>query len=93
MTSEHYIVFGAEDQPDKGLFAYQCDDGLPGKYAVAIVGLDNDGSIGYGGRFGEDQIKHIFTTLYFCKLESLDSMILALEQVRDAWREDVEGDS
>lgn len=85
MAKEHYVVFGAEENPTKGLLARRCDQYEPGKYAVEIVELNNDGTIHHGDLFEVESISKRYTTLYFCKLEGLDTFIRALKKIQDAW--------
>lgn len=85
MSKEHYVVFGAEENPTKGLLVRKCDQHEPGEYAIEIVELDNDGSIHYGDMFDAENISKRYTTLCFCKLESLATFIRALKKVQDAW--------
>ncbi len=85
MAKEHYVVFGAEENPTKGLLARRCDKHEPGEYAVEIVELDNDGSIHYGDLFEVESISKRYTTLYFCKREGLDTFIRALKKIQDSW--------
>lgn len=85
MAKEHYVLFGAEENPTKGLLTRKCDQHEPGEYAIEIVELDNDGSIHYGDLFDVENISKRYTTLYFCKRESLATFIRALKKVQDAW--------
>ncbi len=83
----HYIVFEASDKPDKGLVVGKVNGG-PGKYALAFFAIENDGATGYGDSFDVDAITEAYTTLFFCKRESVDAMIAALKCIRDQWEQE-----
>jgi hypothetical protein len=84
---QHYVVFGALDKPDKGLLTAKVTSG-PGKYALVITQLGRGKDRDYGGAFDIEDIEGTYTTLYFCKRESVDAMIKALEKLRDEWEKE-----
>lgn len=83
----HYVVLGARDSANKAVIAYKTDNKGPGKYAVAITELNGEHNRG-DTDFPFEDVDGIYTTLYFCKRESLDVLIKVLEKLRDMWREE-----
>lgn len=82
---EHYVVFGVPDTANKAVIAGKSKR-LPGAYAVAITDLQGTHERGETD-FPIDDIGGVYTTLYFCKRESLDTFIRVLEYLRDRWDE------
>lgn len=83
---QHYVVFGAWSEPDKVLIAAKPPKG-PGKMALIIGQAINSGKYKYGDHVATEDVKGIYTTLYFCKKESLDTFIKTLETMREVWED------
>ncbi|MBR1616321.1 MAG: hypothetical protein IJ673_12725 [Treponema sp.] len=90
MKHSHYVVFGAWKEPDKVLIVAKTKNG-PGKWALIIGQALNDGRYTYGDEVREEDVESIYTTLYFCKPESLDAFINALTIMREAWNKENAG--
>lgn len=86
--SENYVVFGASDTANKAIIVGRTPNG-PGRFAVLIADLRGTHEFG-DTDFSVDDLGAAYTTMYFCKRESLDALIKALESARDMWA--AEGD-
>ena len=84
MRREHYVVFGAWKEPNKVLIAAKPENG-PGRRALVIGQLRDSSSYGYGDSVARDDVEGIYTTLFFCKKESLDAFIKTLVAMREDW--------
>lgn len=78
----HYVIFGAWDKPDKAVIGLRRKDSKGA--GVAICRLENDGRYSFhDSDFREEDIKSVCDVLWFCKKESLDSMIDCLIELRE----------
>ena len=78
----HYVILGAWDKPDKALIGLRRKDSKG--VGVAICRLENDGKYSFhDSDIREDDIKIVCEVLWFCKKESLDSMIDCLIELRE----------
>ena len=84
MRHSHYIVFGAGTKPNKVLVLGKATKG-PGKWAISICEARNDGKYTYGDEVKAEDVEGIYTTLYFCKKESVEVMINALRLIEEGW--------
>lgn len=84
MRREHYVVFGAGDEPNKVLMIAKPPNG-PGEMALVIGQARNNGKYNYGDDVVAEDVEGIYTTLFFCKRESIDVLIKTLEKMREEW--------
>lgn len=85
--SIHSVVFGA-GEANKAVVCCRVENG-PGKYAASVCELKNDGRYGFGqADVRTEDLADVCTTFYFCKIESLEAVITALEALRDKWMEE-----
>ncbi len=74
MIRENYVVFGASDMANKAVIAAK-----PDNRACAVIVADLNGTHERGDmNFPLDDVGSVYTTLYFCKRESLDGFIKTL---------------
>ena len=82
---EHYVVFGATEKPDKALIVTKSPE--THIRAVTICQLKDGLGKDYGDSVEDGDINGYYTTLMFCKKESLDTFIKSLEVMREKWDE------
>jgi len=78
----HYVIFGAWDKPDKAIIGIRRNDSKGA--GVAICRIKDDARYDFHSTdIKQEDITSVCDVLWFCKKESLDSMIDCLIELRE----------